>query len=94
MSFGSAFGAFASGAASGTALGKGFMDSKAAKAASTIAGNSDGGGGKTVGFGLGQDLVSGKVGASTTAADASAPSGPWAVLSGILGNLGGDAAIQ
>lgn len=90
MSFGEGFGAFMKGASGGLSLGKGFMDKKTAP----LAGNAAGDSGKSVGFGLGQDLVSGKVGASSNAADASASSGPWSFLSGILGNLGDDASTQ
>lgn len=81
MSFGSGFGAFMSGASGGMALGKSIMEKKDAKASTTKAGDD----GKSVGFGLGQKLISGTVGASKAAEGAS--SGPWAALSGMLGGL-------
>jgi hypothetical protein len=91
MSFGEAFGAFASGAMGGAALGKSFKGMKPL-AATKIVGGSDGG--KPVGFGIGEDLVSGTLGSSSTAAGDTKSSSPWSFLSGILGNLSGDGGNQ
>lgn len=87
MSFGNAFGAFASGAATGAALGQSFKGAKKEAAPSTASVDQD----KPVGFELGQGLVSGDMGkAEIAGSEGSGES--WGTLSAILGGLGGGGA--
>ena len=89
MSFGNAFGAFASGAAGGMAMGKHLKQGLSDKALSdTVTPDGD----KPTGFGLGESLVSGEAGSATFAAsptEGSDKSKPWSSLSSLLDGLGG-----
>lgn len=87
MSFGNAFGAFASGAATGAALGQSFKGATKEAKPSKASGDQA----KPVGFELGQGLVSGDMGKSEVA-ESKGSGDSWGTLSAILGGLGGGGA--
>lgn len=78
-------GAFAQGLAGGMSLGKSFKDGKKKDAPAAAAPGDQ----KSVGFGIGQNLVGGDVGSAEIAgsAPADSSSGSWSALANILGGI-------